>query len=120
MSSIEPMNEPLRQVRVRALMLAGCLLALASSMAHAVTITDGVPSVTVKYSDLNLSTDEGASRLYTRIRSAARDVCPDTSSHDLKAFANGEACQATAIARAVREVQSPRLAAVYSTRMNQG
>jgi UrcA family protein len=120
MSAIEPMNEPLRQVRVRALMLAGCLLAIASSMAHAVTITDGVPSVTVKYSDLNLSTDEGATRLYTRIRGAAREVCPDTNPRDLKTFADSKACQSAAIARAVREIQSPRLAAVYSTRTNQG
>jgi UrcA family protein len=120
MSAIETMKEPMRQVRVRALVLAGCLLAIASGMAHAAPATDEVPAVTVKYSDLNLTTDEGASRLYTRITGAARDVCPDSSPRELKAFADSKACQAAAIARAVHEVHSPRLAAVYSAHTNQG
>lgn len=120
MSAIDRTSEPMRQMRVRALVLAGCLLAMASSMAQAGPRTDDVPSVTVKYSDLNLSTDEGARRLYARISGAARNVCPEPSLLDLKALASTEACQSAAIARAVREVRSPRLAALYSAHANQG
>jgi UrcA family protein len=89
-------------------------------MTYAAPATDDVLSVTVKYSDLDLATDEGASKLYSRIATAAHVVCPEPNSRDLRAFASGKTCQSEAIARAVRDVHSPRLAAAYSAHTNHG
>jgi UrcA family protein len=119
MSAFKPKGEFTRSTRVRALVLIGCALGIGSSMAHAARAPD-VPSKTVKYSDLNLATDEGALELYSRIATAARAVCPDPDLRDLRTFANSERCQSEAIARAVHDVHSPRLAAMYNTRTNHG
>lgn len=89
-------------------------------MAHAAPATDNVLSVTVKFSDLDLATDAGASKLYSRIATAAHVVCPGPDSRDLQAIASSKSCEAEAIARAVRKVQSPRLAVKYSALTNNG
>ena len=52
-------------------------------------------SETVSYRDLNLSTIEGATALYLRIKRAANHVCD-------------ESCYQAAIADAVAKVNSPR------------
>jgi UrcA family protein len=120
MSTINLKSESMRPTRVRALVLVGCALAIGSTMAHASPATADAPSITVKYSDLNLATDAGAHELYSRIATAARSVCPDADIRDLGAFASSKTCQSEAIARAVQDVRNPRLAAVYSARTNRG
>jgi len=119
MSAINLKSESMRPTRIRASLLVACALAIGSSMANAAPALD-VPSATVKYSDLNLTTDEGAHQLYKRISAAARVVCPDADLRDLSAFASSKTCQSEAIARAVRDVRSPRLAAVYDARTHHG
>jgi UrcA family protein len=106
--------------RLRASVLIGCALGIGSSMAHAATPTDDVASVAVQYSTADLSSDEGARNLYRRIATAAQAVCPNADPRDLDAFALSKSCQSEAIARAVRDVRSPRLAAVSGTRTNNG
>jgi UrcA family protein len=120
MSAINLKSESMWATGVRALVLVGCVLGVGSSMAHAAPATDDVPSVTVQYSAFDLASDEGARNLYRRIANAAQAVCPDANPHDLNGFVRSKSCQAEAIARAVRDVHSPRLAAVYSTRTNHG
>jgi UrcA family protein len=119
MSAINIKSVFTRPTRIRTSVLAACVLGIGSNMANAAPVLD-VPSVTVKYSDLNLATDEGAHQLYKRISTAARVVCPDADLRDLSAFASSKTCQSEAIARAVRDVRSPRLAAVYDARTHQG
>ena len=119
MSAINLKSESMRPARIRASLLVVCALAIGSSMANAAPALD-VPSATVKYSDLNLTTDNGAHQLYKRISAAARVVCPDADLRDLSAFASSKTCQSEAIARAVRDVRSPRLAAVYGARTHHG
>jgi UrcA family protein len=119
MSAINLKSESMRVTHIRASLLVACVLAIGSSMANAAPALD-VPSVTVKYSDLNLATDDGAHQLYKRISAAARVVCPDVDLRDLGAFASSKTCQSEAIARAVRDVRSPRLAAVYDARTHHG
>lgn len=91
--------------------------ALAGTPTHGL---DAVPSVTVRYDDLNLSTDRGTSVLYARIANAAKQVCPDAYSRDLDVVSAARACQAKAIAKAVQEVNSPKLALVYEARLGHG
>jgi UrcA family protein len=82
--------------------------------------TADAPALTVRYGDLNLSTEEGSLVLYGRIVAAARQVCVIDDIRDLRAFHVAKACREEAIARAVRDVNSPMLASVYAARLRHG
>lgn len=77
------------------------------------------PALTVRYSDLNLSTEQGSLVLYGRIVAAARQVCVVDDIRDLRAFNAAKLCREQAIAKAVRDVNSPMLASVYAARRTQ-
>jgi UrcA family protein len=109
-----------RGVSARVVALAGCLFAGTLSAAHAATPADGVPSVVVKFGDLNLSTEQGTSSLYHRIVAAARQVCPKADPRELSAYASSQACQNAAIARAVNDVHSEHLAATHAAHAKRG
>jgi UrcA family protein len=100
--------------------LAGCVLATTVSVAGAATPAADVPSVVVSYGDLNLSNEQGTRALYRRIVAAARQVCPVQITRELSSVAASNACQADAIARAVRELNNPQLAAVHAARSKHG
>lgn len=75
--------------------------------------TDTVPSVSVKYGDLNLGSRAGAQVLLKRIETAANTVCggaPDI--RQLDQLASFDACRRSAVARAVVAVDSPMLTAM--------
>jgi UrcA family protein len=72
------------------------------------------PSAVVHYADLDLATEQGARALYRRIAIAAETVCPAADNRDLAAAAESRSCREQAIARAVRDVGTPLLAAVYA------
>jgi len=78
------------------------------------------PKVTVTYHDLDLATDAGNTALYARLESAAAKVCVVDDIRDLHASAARAQCEQQALARAVRDVNSPRLAALYGARSPQG
>jgi UrcA family protein len=120
MIAIYRKSDSLRRTRARAVMLVGFVLAAAASLTQAAAPADDVPSITVKFADLNLSTEEGTNRLYSRITSAARAVCERGDPRDLATFAARRACESAAIARAVSDVHSPRLAATYAARIKHG
>ncbi len=117
-------------IRLTASLLAAAagavLLGAASSAATAaepyVTATaDGAPAVAVKYGDLDLTTERGARLLFTRIQIAADQVCPAAA--DSRSLSRVEArsrCVREAVARAVEQVGSPRLAAVFSGQSRHG
>ncbi len=73
-----------------------------------------VPQITVPYSLRDLASDHGTHVLYQRIVNAARTVCPAGDSRDLDAFAASRTCQRQAVARAVAQVGSARLAALQA------
>ncbi|MBS0365108.1 MAG: UrcA family protein [Proteobacteria bacterium] len=70
-------------------------------------------SVRVNYSDLNLSSSAGASKLYQRITAAAREVCP-YDSRSMAQYEHAKACKRQAIDEAVAKVNSPLLTAVHN------
>ncbi|MGH8306374.1 MAG: UrcA family protein, partial [Steroidobacteraceae bacterium] len=91
------------------------------SVAFAQTETIGAaPSVKVPYGDLNLSTEQGSLALYARIESAAKVVCRPVDIRDLGAMAAAQTCRTLALANAVRDVKSPKLAALYAARARHG
>ena len=66
-----------------------------------------VASRVVRFKDLDLSTAEGAQTLYERISAAARSVCRDAGSREVRE------CRARAIEEAVRAVGRPLLSSVH-------
>jgi UrcA family protein len=115
-----------REHRRAALALAAALAASLSiglvSAARAAAPADAAPSVIVRYSDLDLGTDAGSSALYARIVSAARAVCfaDQVDIRELAVYARVRACEHSAIANAVRDVHSTRLAVLHQARAPHG
>ena len=87
--------------------------------AHAATNADA-PTLKVRYADLNLSTEQGSRVLYGRIVAAAHQVCAVDDIRDLRAFNAAKSCRDQAIAQAVRDVNSPMLAAVHAEQLRHG
>ncbi len=98
--------------------LTACV-AIVPTLAHARAANEPA-AVTVRYTDLNLGTDAGNAALYARLESAARKVCAPSDIRDLGQMAAASACAHQAIARAVQDINSPKLAAVYAARVRQG
>ena len=99
---------------------AGLLLAAAGLAGTARATTAASPnavetdskSVSVRYHETQLASSRGAHTLYARIGRAAQEVCDDTGEFDLRAsFA---ACERSAIADAVAQIDNTRLTAVYN------
>lgn len=70
------------------------------------------PSKTVKLTDLNIQTPEGASILYRRIRVAARDVCELSVGSDPIYMLAAGACINATIDNAVKKINAPYLTAL--------
>ncbi len=85
-----------------------CLL----GAAQAVAAPAETRSETVSYRDLDLSTIEGATALYQRLKSAARHVCDEPGTYPY-ALQEWRSCYNAAIADAVAKVNSPLLTALY-------
>ena len=104
----------------RTALLAGCALVGSLGVAQATTPSDDVPTIVVKYDDLNLATEAGARTLYRRLSTAAHEVCPFEDSKSLREIAYNNTCRAEAIARAVHDINSPQLATLQSDRAKRG
>jgi UrcA family protein len=96
--------------------LATGLVAAASSVATAATSADEAPAISVRYSDLNLSTEQGNVTLYRRIVFAAHQVCPTNNGPNARLAAQAQRCVDEAVARAVKDIESPRLAELQAAR----
>jgi len=79
-----------------------------------VPASDAAPSVVVKFGDLDLSRPEQAAMLYSRLRHAARTVCPAPSElRDLDRLEIARDCYSAALARAVHSVDQGSFARMY-------
>jgi len=92
-------------------------LAASAVIVCAVGQAADVPSRTVNFADLDLSTSSGAKVLYTRIQNAASSVCHELvpPQNGPSAIENGK-CRATLIDAAVRDVNRPELTALHQGR----
>jgi len=79
-----------------------------------------VPSIVVKYSDQDLSTDRGVKDLYVQTVRAAKQVCHDATIRDLKLQHEVDQCRNQAIARAIHKIDNSQLAALYATHSKNG
>ncbi len=98
------------------LMLLGTLAGLAAfGAAGAATPDSAAPSVVVHFDPQSLNTEAGVKALYWHIAAAAAKVCPENAFGDLAGVAQAEHCRNEAIARAIHQIDNPRLAAVYAS-----
>jgi len=101
---------------LRSLIATAAFSTLASGFSAVAAAADSphTPTAIVKYGDLNVSTAQGATELYGRIRSAATHVC---SSFDRPLDLNSQAlradCIGQAIANGVAALNEPALFVVY-------
>ncbi|MDP9065832.1 MAG: UrcA family protein [Pseudomonadota bacterium] len=108
------------QAKITLLMvLCGVFGAATTSPVRAASVADDVPQRVVRYSPLSLNTETGVRSLYHHIVRAAEQICPAPSSTRLVSTAVAQ-CRAQAIARAVHQIDSPRLAALYSADSKRG
>jgi UrcA family protein len=97
--------------------LVGALsLAAAGGVAHADAAFD-VPARTVHYSDLDLNTQAGVAALYSRIRSAAEQVCGNVDSRRLEQVTVAKACVDQAVSASVASVNNAKLSSEHSARV---
>ena len=97
------------------LLLGGLAGAMGVGAASAEGSASDVPTVVVKYSVQSLATDDGVNELYHRIVRAAKQVCPDASILDLRVQQQVKVCRDQAVARAIRNIDNSRLAALHAT-----
>jgi UrcA family protein len=111
------MTTSIRSSRPRGLIAAAIVTALISSFSAVCNAADaaGVPTTTVKYADLDLSTSQGAAALYNRIRFASEAVCAPAD-RDLASTFRRQQCLKQAITGAVAKVNQPALSALYAAK----
>jgi UrcA family protein len=102
------------------LMACGIVGAMSAGAVSAATPNDDVPALKVRYKADALETDRGAQVLYTRLVHAAEQVCPAEFTGSRLVSESVQRCRDQAVARAVREINNSRLAAVYSATTKRG
>jgi UrcA family protein len=112
--TLERNNNVNRIFNRRAAMLGVALLC------SVVAAANPVKSMTVRYSDLDLSRPEDARRLYQRIQHAALLVCAGDDSRETEVQVRFRVCYRQAVDNAVRKVGSDKLAALHRDGTNGG
>jgi UrcA family protein len=88
------------------------LCAAGAATAGAATPPANVPSITVKYDPRSLTSDAGAKAVYRHLVRAAEEVCPGPVTGSLIVSSAVLECRKEAVARAIRQIDNPRLAAL--------
>jgi UrcA family protein len=92
-------------------------IALCTLQVTAQAADNGLASKRVSYADLDISKPDGAKVLYSRIVTAARQVCALSGYKDLGAMQRVNGCVDRAVNKAVKEVDSPALSALRPNSM---
>jgi UrcA family protein len=89
-------------------------LAAGAQIALAAEPTDAsARHVKVLYSDLNLTSIDGATTLYRRLQSAAESVCAEHGTRDVRSIFRVRTCESAAMSAAVADINQPTLTAYY-------
>jgi len=93
-------------------------IGIPASHAQVVSIESDVPTVSVKYSDLNLATEHGSRVLYNRLETAAQRVCPRVGYvTELRRNRDARDCITASVERAAKQIQSPKFAEVAASKL---
>jgi UrcA family protein len=102
------------------LILCAIAAGTAAGAVSAATPDEEVPRLVVHYRPDSLATDQGARLLYARLTHAAEQVCPAEFTGSRLVSTAVLRCREQAVARAVREIDNPRLAAVSANGSKRG
>ena len=72
-----------------------------------------LPSVTVRYADLNLNTPAGVETLYSRLRTASRALCNVDERRSLVEVMAAKSCYRQVLATAVNDANLPTLTTLH-------
>lgn len=89
------------------------VMSSALSPAGNASSSEEVRAQEVHYSDLDITREAGAERLYKRIRTAAREICGTPGIEQIMNAHRVRRCAEEATARAVAQVNSPALTRYY-------
>ena len=101
------------------MVLCGVVGAAASGAVSAASVAEGLQRQVIQYSPATLNSDAGVRSLYHRIVKAAEEVCPATPGTHFVPTSVAE-CRAESVARAVHQIDNPRLAALYAASSRNG
>lgn len=107
-------NREHNRLLTRLALLAG-LCTAAPLFSGVVAAAEPVRSVTVGYGDLNLESHAGIDTLYSRLQSAARQVCPTDSSTPLAAKLAYRACRQEALSNSIAKAGIPALVDMHDS-----
>jgi UrcA family protein len=93
------------------------VLTLGFQSAHAAP-PQNVPSIVVRFPDLDLARSEGTTLLYRRLKGAAETICAPLEDRDLARHMRFKACVQSAVRAAVAKVDAPALTAYYEANTN--
>jgi UrcA family protein len=105
-----------RSVRARSRRASSLIAAMAATVLGATAAAGEAPAVTVRYDDLNLTSDAGTQILLRRLSAAAHRVCADGQQRELTRLRRAEACFREALGNAVVAVHNERLSVLYRER----
>jgi UrcA family protein len=86
--------------------LAIAVLGVVGTCASAAA-SDAPPTKTVHFAELDLSTNEGATQLFRRLRAAAKEVCAPMNGNAVMQRSRYRTCVQTSLANAVNSVDQP-------------
>ncbi|MGQ0836408.1 MAG: UrcA family protein [Gammaproteobacteria bacterium] len=95
---------------------AALLCAVGAENAVAGPASDEPPSVTIRYSHLDLAKPAGAESLYRRIQAAARTVCGVNKSKELRQIVFAKDCYTATVANAVATINKPLVTALHRSK----
>jgi UrcA family protein len=90
----------------KTLIIAGGAMALAAHSPRAAVAADSVQQITVRYDDLNLSSESGMKALKQRIRHAAEIVCGEVDTRNIDGSTQHLKCVRDAANTALTRVNS--------------
>jgi UrcA family protein len=108
------------RARVTWMMILCGLMGASAAGAAGAAPPDEPLSLSLRYRQESLATDEGAKAFFHRLEKAAAEVCPTSSVDSYHPSLAVAQCRQQSIARAVQQINNPRLAAVYSMTAKRG
>jgi UrcA family protein len=98
--------------RIIKLLPVAAALAL-GGFAQGSTRTQDIPSIVVRYGDLNLNSVEGISKLHARLRGASQEVCSALDNRVLGLREQYDRCVSDALKRGVEDVGNEKLSTFH-------
>jgi UrcA family protein len=91
----------------------GALICSSVGVAAETETRSDIPSVTVRYGDLDLNTPAGVEVLYARLRAASKAVCHVDERRPLAETMAAKSCYLQVLGTAVDDAKLPTLTALY-------